>query len=204
MKGIFITLEGPDGSGKTTQARHLAEYFQKHGREVVTTREPGGTSLAETLRDLALDPHLPVSKITESLLHLAARADHVEKVIRPALAAGRVVICDRFSDSMLVYQGVIGGLSLDVLRRLNAFATEKLEPDLTFLFDGAPEAFLPRRRARGVSDKFEAAGLAFQQRIREGYLLLAGQEPERIAVLDATASEAEVTRAIVKKVEKFV
>ena len=151
-----------------------------------------------------LDPHLPVSKITESLLHLAARADHVEKVIRPALAAGRVVICDRFSDSMLVYQGVIGGLSLDVLRRLNAFATEKLEPDLTFLFDGSPEAFLPRRRARGVSDKFEAAGLAFQQRIREGYLLLAGQEPERIAVLDATASEAEVTRAIVKKVEKFV
>jgi dTMP kinase len=203
-KGIFITLEGPDGSGKTTQAMHLAEYFKKHGREVVVTREPGGTPIAEKLRDMALDPNVPVCKTTESLLHLAARADHVDKVIQPALDAGKVVICDRFSDSTLVYQGVIGGMPLTELRHLNDFATQGLRPDLTLLLDGTPEEFLPRRDARGVSDKFEQEGLAFQRKIREGYLLLAREEPERIVLIHAAAPEEEVTREMVKKVEKFI
>jgi dTMP kinase len=203
-KGVFITLEGPDGSGKTTQAARLARWLEERGRKVLITREPGGTKLAEILRKLALDPDLPVSKPTESLLHLAARADHVDKVIRPALEEGCVVICDRFGDSTLIYQGILGGMDLDQLRRLNLFATQGLQPDLTLLIDGDPRVLAMRRDARGVTDKFEQEGLAFQEKIRKGYLYLAEQEKERILLIHGEAPEAEVTEEIIKKVEKFV
>ena len=203
-EGLFITLEGPDGGGKTTQARSLAEWFQLYGRDVVLTREPGGTEAAEAIRQIVLDPALPVSPETESLLHLAARADHVDKVILPALEAGKVVICDRFSDSNLVYQGIMGHMDLARLRQLNDFATKGLHPDVTILLDGAPEELAKRRAERGVVDKFELQGLAFQKRLREGFLFLAKEEPERILVVDALGEPALVTAEITKKLEKFV
>lgn len=203
-KGLFITLEGPDGGGKTTQAKSLAKWFQLYGRDVVLTREPGGTEVAESLRQIVLDPALPVSSETESLLHLAARADHVDKVIRPALEAGKVVICDRFSDSNLVYQGIIGHMDLSQLRRLNDFATKGLHPDVTILLDGAPEELAKRRQERGIVDKFELQGLEFQKRLRQGFLQLAQEEPERIFIVNALGDPALVTAEITKRLEKFV
>ena len=135
-KGYFITLEGPDGSGKSTQLELIAEYLRQNGREVVCTREPGGSEAAERLRQLVLDPQLAIDARTETLLYLAARADHLDKVVRPALASGKIVLCDRFSDSTLVYQGFVRGLPLQELLQLNTFATGGLEPDLTLLLDG--------------------------------------------------------------------
>ena len=203
-KGLFITLEGPDGSGKTTQAKRLKAYLETKGREVVLTREPGETGLAETLRSLALSPEITMSKRVESLLHVAARADHVDKVIRPALEAGKVVICDRFSDSTLIYQGILGGMDLDELERLSLFGSKGLSPDVTFLIDGDPRVLLSRREARGVTDKFEAQGLLFQEKIRQGYLTLLDRCPERMILIDGEGTPDSVTDALIKKVEKFL
>ena len=203
-KGLFITLEGPDGSGKTTQAKRLKAYLETKGREVVLTREPGGTGLAETLRSLALSPEITMSKRVESLLHVAARADHVDKVIRPALEAGKVVICDRFSDSTLIYQGILGGMDLDELERLSLFGSKGLSPDVTFLIDGNPRVLLSRREARGVTDKFEAQGLLFQEKIRQGYLTLLDRYQERMILIDGEGTPDSVTDALIKKVEKFL
>ena len=203
-KGLFITLEGPDGGGKTTQAQQLASGFRLYGREVLITREPGGTETAESIRELVLDPALQLSPETESLLQLAARADHVSQVIRPALDAGKVVLCDRFSDSTLVYQGILRDMDLDQLRKLNDFATRGLRPDVTLLLDGDPRELLKRRNDRGIVDKFELQGLAFQDRVRAGYLQLAQAEPERILVVDALEEPEVVTEEIIKKLEKWI
>ena len=203
-KGLFITLEGPDGGGKTTQAQQLASWFRLYGREVLITREPGGTETAESIRELVLDPALQLSPETESLLQLAARADHVSQVISPALEEGKVVLCDRFSDSTLVYQGILRDMDLDQLRKLNDFATRGLRPDVTLLLDGDPRELLKRRNDRGIVDKFELQGLAFQDRVRAGYLQLAQAEPERILVVDALEEPEVVTEEIIKKLEKWI
>lgn len=207
MKGKFITFEGADGGGKSTQVQLAAEWLRKQGYEVVTTREPGGTVLAEKVRELVLDPALPLNTTSQSLLYLAARSEHVEKVIRPALDAGKVVLCDRFSDSTLVYQGLSLGkglAELTVLRHLCSFATAGLEPDLTLVLDGRPEKLAKRRELRGVTDRYEQQGLAFQHRLRDGFLTLAKAEPARIKVLNAEGSTEEVAEAVQKALAKLL
>lgn len=191
-KNYFITLEGPDGSGKSTQIKYLTEYLMQLGYDVICTREPGGSHSAERIRQLVLDPESSIDRRTETLLYLAARADHLNKIILPALQTGKIVVCDRFSDSTMVYQGLVRGLPLEELERLNDFATEGLKPDLTFILDGAPKLLAERRTARGVVDRFENEGLEFQEKVREGFLFLSGRYPERIKVINALQSETEV------------
>ena len=207
MKGKFITFEGADGGGKSTQVQLAAEWLREQGYEVITTREPGGTVLAEKVRELVLDPALPMNTTSQTLLYLAARSEHVEKVIRPALAAGKIVLCDRFSDSTLVYQGLSLGkglAELTVLRQLCSFATAGLEPDLTLVLDGRPEKLAKRRELRGVTDRYEQQGLAFQHRLRDGFLTLAKAEPARIKVLNAEGSTEEVAEAVQKALAKLL
>ena len=207
MKGKFITFEGADGGGKSTQVQLAAEWLRKQGYDVITTREPGGTVLAEKVRELVLDPKLPLNSTSQSLLYLAARSEHVEKVIRPALDAGKVVLCDRFSDSTLVYQGLSLGkelAELTVLRQLCSFATAGLEPDLTLVLDGRPEELAKRRELRGVTDRYEQQGLDFQHRLRDGFLTLAKAEPARIKVLNAEGSMEEVAAAVQKAIANLL
>ncbi len=203
MKGLFITFEGPDGSGKTTQLHKAAEALRAQGYEVLESREPGGTVLAEKVRNIVLDPDLPLNNITEVLLYLAARSEHVEKVLAPAVAAGKIVLCDRFTDSTLVYQGLTRGLKLaelGELRNLNAYAANGLVPDKTLLLDGAPEVLLGRRDARGVSDRYENKGLDFQQQIRNGFVALAEAEPERVQIINAEGNEDEVQALVMQAI----
>ena len=207
MKGKFITFEGADGGGKSTQVQMAAAWLQQRGYEVVTTREPGGTVLAEKVRELVLDPNLPLNSTSQSLLYLAARSEHVEKVIRPALETGKIVICDRFSDSTLVYQGLSLGkelAELTVLQQLCSFATAGLEPDLTIVLDGRPEVLAKRRELRGVTDRYEQQGLAFQHRLRNGFLTLAKAEPKRIRVLNAEESREAVAETVQKALSNLL
>ena len=200
-KGFFITMEGVDGSGKTTQLQLTARYLLDRGYEVVTTREPGGTKLAERIRNVVLDADTAVNPRTEVLLYLAARAEHVEKVIKPALAAGEIVLCDRCSDSTMVYQGFVRGIETDKVKALCQFAADDVQPELTILLDAAPEALLQRRADRGVQDRFEQEGLDFQKKVRTGFLLLANANPERIkkvsALQNTDAVQAEIRKILV-------
>ena len=207
MKGKFITFEGADGGGKSTQVQLAAAWLREQGYEVVTTREPGGTVLAEKVRELVLDPNLPLNSTSQSLLYLAARSEHVEKVIRPALETGKIVLCDRFGDSTLVYQGLSLGkelAELTVMQQLCSFATAGLEPDLTIVLDGRPEVLAKRRELRGVTDRYEQQGLDFQHKLRDGFLTLAKAEPERIKVLNAEGSMEEVAAAVQKAIANLL
>ncbi len=202
MKGKFITFEGPDGTGKTTQIKLAAKALRDMGYEVIESREPGGTKLAEKVRDIVLDPKLPLNNITEILLYLAARSEHTEKILKPALDAGKIVLCDRFGDSTLVYQGLARGLDaeqLDFLTKMNDFASCSVRPDLTLLLDGSPEVLLTRRTVRGVKDRYENKGLAFQKKIREGFLALAGKDKKRIKVIDAEKDLDTVHAAVMEE-----
>lgn len=192
MRGKFITFEGGEGSGKSTQARLLAEHLRQTGVGVVETREPGGSPFAERLRTLILDPVTPAhAPLAEALLFTAARADHLAATIRPALDAGAWVICDRFTDSTRVYQGTAGGLSPQTLDTLEALVVGETRPDLTFLLDLDPAAGLARARSRtqvgAAADGYEARGLAFHETLRAGFLALANAQPARFAVLDGAA-----------------
>lgn len=200
-KGLFITFEGPDGGGKTTQIHKVAEWFKNKGYEVVLTREPGGTKAAEATRNIVLDPKLPIKAECETLLYLAARADHVEKIIAPAITQGKVVLCDRFSDSTFVYQGLTRGVDMDVLKAMNSFATKGLTPDKTILLDGDSKQLAVRRHTRGVEDRFELEGLAFQEKVRHGFLTLAKMEPHRILVINALQEPDVVAADIYRNLE---
>ena len=200
---MFITLEGPDGSGKTTQARLLAEWLREQGYEVVLTREPGGTDIGDQIRAVLHDPYnTAMDARTEILLYSASRAQHVAQRIRPALAAGKIVISDRYADSTLAYQGYGRGLDLKTLQAITAFATGGLTPDLTLYLDVAPQEGLQRRRLGGEEwNRLDAERLEFHQQVRDGYLELAGLALERWVVIDATRSVEEVQaeiRALVK------
>lgn len=207
MKGLFITLEGLDGAGKTTQLHKAAQLLRQKGYEVVESREPGGTELAEKVRALVLDATLPLNNTTQTLLYLAARSEHVDKLLRPALEAGKIVLCDRFSDSTLAYQGLAAGKSLEELkplRQLNAFATEGLAPDLTIVLDGDPQILVKRRDARGVTDRYEEQGLELQYKLRDAFRKLAEAEPERMRIINAEGSEEQVNKAIMAVIEEFL
>ena len=195
-KGLFVTVEGPDGAGKTTQLARLADYLQQQGAQVLVTREPGGTPAGEAIRAILLAPDMVLGEQAELLLYLAARAEHVRTVVRPALAAGQIVLCDRFCDSTLVYQSMVRGLPLATVQAANDFATGGLAPDLTFLVDADPLLLQARLGKRGGADRMEKEGLAFQQAVRQGFLTLAAHCPARIVTLDASRSEEEVFAAM--------
>jgi len=198
--GAFITIDGPDGGGKTTQAERLRDHLAGRGMPVLLTREPGGTWLGERVREVLLartgSAAAPTDPLTDALLFNAARRQIVGEVIRPALMAGTTVICARFADSTLAYQGYGAGVPLDRLRALAEVATDGLRPDLTIVLDLPVEAGLARK-APGDVTRFEAEfDLAFHDRVREGFLAIAAAEPERVAVIDATADIETVAAAI--------
>ena len=189
---MFITLEGGEGVGKTTQQALLAERLQREGYACVSTREPGGTALGEALRELLLHGD-PLTPLAELLLYAADRAEHVNKVIAPALAVGQVVICDRFTDSTLAYQGYGRGLDLQQVRQLNHLATGGLQPHLTLWLDLPPEVGLARS---GLADRLEQERLEFHRRVHQGFQTLAAAEPQRIVRIDAEGSPLEVAARI--------
>lgn len=193
MRGLFITLEGVEGAGKSTQAILLRDALSAEGYTVFTTREPGGNAVAEAIRTILLDPANPVVDRAELLLFLAARAQLVVETVRPRLAAGEVVICDRYEDSTIAYQGYARGLDLELVRRLNEFATGGLSSDVTFVLDVDPACGLSRQKDH---NRMEAESLAFHQRVREGFLRIAAQESGRIHVLDGTCSPDDIHAAI--------
>ena len=198
-------MEGPDGSGKTTQISLLAKVLTSEGREVVQTREPGGTPLADRIRVLVLDPaHDKMTARTEALLYMAARAQHTVELIRPAMERGAVVISDRYADSTLVYQGVARGLPLDSLIWLNRFATEELTPDLTLLLDGDTDCLAQRVTSRGNKDRLDNEDPEFHRKVREGFLLLAAQNPERFRVIDADRTVESIQLDIQRFVQEFL
>lgn len=190
-RGCFISLEGGEGAGKSTLADGLQTRLVECGRTVLRTREPGGTGFGEAVRAVVLDPaHTDVSAWAELFLMLAARAQLVHESIRPALARGEVVLCDRFADASVAYQGVGRGLGFDAIRELNLQATTGCMPDLTLFLDLDPR--VGRSRQNGNPDRMEREEIAFHDRVREGYLRVAGIEPARVRTLDASRSAAEV------------
>lgn len=199
-QGVFITLEGVEGSGKTTQVARLAARLRQAGRRVVTTREPGGTPISDRIRGVVLDhASVEIHPHTEALLMCAARAQLVHQVIRPALARGATVICDRYSDSTFAYQGYARGQDLATLRTLNGFATDGLLPDLTLLLDLPVEDGLQRRfgaRGDGSTNRMDSLELDFHRQVAAGYHALAQAEPDRWRMVDATLAEPGVAAAI--------
>ncbi len=193
MSGLFITLEGPEGAGKSTNREYLAELLMQAGIEVVLTREPGGTPLAERIRELLLAPDSEIMAVdTELLLMFAARAQHLAGVIRPALARGAVVLCDRFTDATYAYQGGGRGLAYERIAILEQFVQGDLRPDLTLVFDLPVEVGLARAAARGKLDRFEQEQQSFFEAVRQTYLARAAQAPERYRVLDAAQPLSQV------------
>ena len=191
-RALFLSFEGIDGAGKSTHLDAAEAWLRARGAEVVRTREPGGTPLAEALRALLL--HEPMDALTESLLVFAARRDHLRRCIEPALAGGAVVLCDRFTDATFAYQGGGRGFDLGVLARLEAWVQQGRQPDRTFWFDLPPAVAAARRAAARAPDRFESEDLAFFERVRAGYAARAAAEPQRFVRLDA-AQEAEAVRA---------
>ncbi len=184
---MFITLEGPEGSGKSTQIRHLAKRLEALGYPVITTREPGGTPIGDQIRHVLVRmENKELQPRTEILLFLAARAQLVEQVIKPALLGGKIILCDRYGDSTLAYQGYGHGLDLDQLRQMLDFATDHLKPDLTILLDLDVRTGLMRKKAEDEWNRLDAYEVLFHERVREGYLKLADQEPERWRKVDAS------------------
>ena len=193
-KGQFITFEGGEGTGKSTQLKRLVERLRNGGREVVATREPGGSPGAESIRELVLKGNADRwSPVTETLLMYAARRDHIERVIRPALARGAWVVCDRFADSTRAYQGAAGGTDPKLISALENHILETTRPDVTLIFDLPVSVGLERAHAwAGAEMRFESKGLEFHERLRASFLAIAKAEPERCAVIDAAGSLDEV------------
>lgn len=211
MSGLFITLEGGEGAGKTTQARRMKAYFEEKGRDVILTREPGGTPEAEKIRSLLVQRDggnwTPTA---ECLLFFAARQMHVEKLIKPAIAAGKVVISDRFTDSTVAYQGYGHGFDLNIIARVKDIALGDFEPDLTFVLDLPVEEGIKRSMtqkgiasgAENTEDRFEKLDTEFHERLRQGFLEIARSAPQRVTVIDAMSSADKVFADIRAKLDR--
>ncbi len=210
MPGLFVTFEGGEGTGKTTQLKALLAHLRAAGWDAIETRDPGGTPIGKQIRGLLLDPeNTRMAAASELFLYEASRAQLVHEVIRPALDAGRIVLCDRFTDSTVAYQGYGRELDLDLIARLNAMATDGVRPDLTFLLDLDSEAGLARATQRVTQrqerhDRIEEEVLAFHQRVRAGYRAIAAAEPGRVAVLDAARGMAEIEGDIRRRVDELL
>jgi dTMP kinase len=203
--GRFITFEGVEGSGKSTQISALAERLRRSGWIVHVTREPGGTTVGEQIRDVMLNrSNEQLTALTETFLVMAARAQHVEEVVRPALAAGALVLCDRFADSTLAYQGYARGLDNQVLRRLNRLATAALTPDMTIVFDIPAAIGLRRRRAQRDANRLDMESMSFHERVRKGFLELAKQEPRRVKVVKATGTQDQISDTVAGLIEPLL
>lgn len=202
QRGLFIVMEGIDGCGKTTQVRMLAERLNKMGKDVVVTREPGGTRIGEKIRDLLLSPeNREITPRAETFLYAADRAQHVGGVILPALQKGKIVICDRFTDSTLAYQGGGRGIDIKLLSKINELATSGLYPDLVFILDVPPEIGMARLKDKApVTDRLESENLSFYRRVRETYLVLAQSFSNCYRVIDGRLRPEEVHRQVWREV----
>jgi dTMP kinase len=197
MKGLFISFEGVDGCGKSTQLRFLGEYLKEKGFDLLFTREPGGCVIAEKIRGLLLDvENSEMDAKTEALLYAAARAQHVAQVIRPALEAGKIVLCDRFIDSSLAYQGVGRGLGIGNIFDINCFATGGIMPDKTFFLDYPPDLAFARMSKRREHDRLEKEEMAFHRTLYSGFIKLAGLYPDRVIRVDARGTKFETSEII--------
>ncbi len=198
-KGLFITLEGADGCGKTTQLNLLKEYLTSRGYEIVVTREPGGKGLGEKLREILLNYDGEVSDRCEAFLYLADRAQNIDTIIKPAINSGKIVLCDRHTDSSVAYQGYGREQNIDNINMLNELAVNGVHPDLTIVFDIDTETSMARVGAE--KDRLESAGIEFHKRVRNGYLEIAKKNPQRIKVVDASQAIEEVQRDVIKIIE---
>ena len=201
-QGLFITFEGADGCGKTTQLKLLAEYLTQKGYEVVITREPGAKGLGEKIREILLNYEGDVSDRCESFLFLADRSQHIDMIVNPAVESGKIVLCDRHTDSSVAYQGYGRQLPVERIKRLNEIAVNGRHPDLTLVFDIDVETSM--RRVGQEKDRMESAGTEFFNRVREGYLEIAKQEPKRVKVLDASKSIDEIHADVIKLFEELL
>lgn len=199
-KGLFITFEGGDGCGKTTQIKLLDEYLRLKGYQTLLTREPGSKGLGIKLREILLNYDGDVSPRAESFLFLADRAQHVDCIIKPALENGVIVLCDRHTDSTVAYQGYGRGLDLEQIHNLNSIATNGLKPDLTIVLDVDVET--SQKRVGAEKDRMESAGIEFFERVRKGFLEIAKQEPERVKVVDSTQTIEEIHKQILELVAR--
>ncbi len=205
MKGILITMEGPDGAGKSTQIELLRKEFEKQGKEVLITREPGGNNISEAIRGIILNrAYDNMASETEMLLYAAARAQLVHEVIKPALGEGKVVICDRFVDSSAVYQGIGRGLGIEAVYEVNKHALAGIKPELTILLDLSAEEGIRRKKNQAELDRMEALDISFHRMVSEGYRELAKSDPERILSVDATLPVKEIHEKIMERVKDLV
>ena len=205
MKGIFITMEGPDGSGKTTQIDLLGRYLESRGYEIIVTREPGGNKISEAIREIILNKeYTEMGYITEALLYASARAQLVSEVIAPALEAGKAVISDRFIDSSAVYQGIARGLGVENIYRINEYATQGITPDITILLDLPAKVGIGRKKEQKELDRMEMEKLDFHEKVADGYRQLASLAPDRIHVVDATFPIEEVHAQIIGELKDIL
>lgn len=204
MRGIFITFEGGEGAGKTTLINEMARQLSKEGHSVLKTREPGGTKLGEHIRTFLLQHSEPLSFYAELSLFLASRAQHVFEVIGPALEAGKIVLCDRFNDSSVAYQGAARGLGTERVRAFCSFISQGVEPQLTFYLDLDPKIGLARAAKDRKQDRIEAETLIFHEKIREAFLEIHRADPHRFHLIDASLSPAQVLNEAMKRVRRHV
>lgn len=205
-KGLLITMEGPDGSGKTMQMDLLERTLRKQGYPVIRSREPGGTPIGEAIRSVILNPeYSEMDSMTEAMLYAASRAQHVAEKIKPAMAEGYIVLLDRFLDSSLVYQGIGRGMAIETIEAINRFATGGLQPDVTFMvYIDYEEGLRRKRKQNGSLDRMEAQQDSFHRRVNEGYLQLAQRYPERIQLIDGARDPQTVHQDILKRVHSLV